>query len=78
MGNQHAQLRHGNFKVKREGTGSECLLFVQTAGGADPYYMFSRATEEPSRCPVQLFRYYAKKWYVLLPPANHRAPQDPV
>lgn len=61
-GEQHAQLSFSNFKLKHETPASECVLFVP-GGGSDSYRMFATA-ETPSRCPVQLFRTYLKKWYV--------------
>ncbi|KAL5968712.1 Zinc finger MYM-type protein 2, partial [Taenia solium] len=58
-GDQHAQLRFSNFKLKRENPSSECVLFV-SGGSSDSYRMFSTG-ELISRCPIQLFRNYLKK-----------------
>ncbi|EUB54979.1 Zinc finger MYM-type protein [Echinococcus granulosus] len=58
-GDQHAQLRFSNFKLKRENPSSECVLFV-SSGSSDSYRMFSTG-EQFSRCPIQLFRNYLKK-----------------
>ncbi len=58
-GQQHSQLRFGNLKIKREPT-SETIFFVPTVG-SDSYPMFVN-TEQRSRCPVQLYKAYLKKW----------------
>uniref|UniRef100_A0A5K3FFB1 DUF3504 domain-containing protein n=1 Tax=Mesocestoides corti TaxID=53468 RepID=A0A5K3FFB1_MESCO len=58
-GDQHAQLRFVNFKVKREQPSIESIFFVPTEG-SDSYRMFVSA-EQLSRCPVRLYRTYLKK-----------------
>lgn len=64
-GEQHGQLRFSNFKLKRENPSTECVLFVSAGGGggSDSYRVFS-TSDQISRCPIQLFRSYMKKWLV--------------
>lgn len=64
-GENHCQLKFTNFHVKRDG-GSEIVYFVPhgaspRSGAAFPLFV---NTEEPNRCPVNLYRAYAKKWWV--------------